>query len=132
VLTCHEDSNHHVSDIRIGKFDAVLVCAPSQGCNHIVLILVPLVRRLRNPLRRTYRNDFAGPPLPDDVPVKFADLLVRLIPPDVDGQGQIGEHEIDGDKPGIEIPEKFGELRVKAVADLLALQRARGCEDDQF
>jgi hypothetical protein len=69
---------------------------------------------------------------PDDAHVELAHLLLRLVPPPVRGEGQVGEHKVEGDEPAIEIVEELGEARVEGLTDFFALKRPRGGEDDEF
>lgn len=134
MLSRHQDRNHHVRDIRVGQLHASLVLAPRKSRNHIMFVLPisPFLLFCPPLPGHTHRDNLPRPPLLDDIPIKLADLLVRLISPHINRQGQVRKHKVDRNESRIEVPEELGEFRVEGVPDFLALQRARGGEDDEL
>lgn len=119
VLTSHEQSNHHVSNLLVGNHLASLVFAVHQVPDHVRLAVFGLsLAAVASSL--------------DDLHVCLGHLALSSVALAVLGERCPGKHEVDGGEAHVEIVVQVGEGAVELGADFLTLKRTTGGVDCQL
>ncbi len=132
VLTSHEESNKHVSNLTVGNRLSTAVFLFEEGTYHI-RFLTEIMRTKGT--RLTSGTHIKIPRLPaflDDVDIEFTHLFMSAVTSPGVLHRQIREKEVNRSEASIEIVKQLGKGFVQAAPDMFPLQCPRSSEDSNF